>query len=433
MKVKITAQFFTLYIFGIVSLSAFAAVEAPYEVGTWGDFAQGALSLTFDDWPTSGATRITTDGRTAFNAKNLHFTMFINTDGISSSNWSVLKTTFADGHEVASHNQQHNSNTSGLGPSQTAIKTNVPGEKCVSIAYPNCTPISQTEVLKYYLVGRTCASDQINNKTPSNFTQIQSKGFGAGSGGYPNDANSMNNYANSAASQKGWGVELHHGIGGDSHSWATTNLDAMKSHLDYLDKNRSKIWTETFGNVARYIKERDAVSVAKKDSTANGITISVTDNLPDSIYNFPLSIRRPLPATWTTAVVMQKGSAVKDTVITDGTTKYVMFKAVPDGGDVVISEVPVGVLRGGGSSVGSEGSFPAVRNNATLVIDSRRFNGSALTVTLFDLCGKTLARYTLGPAENRVTLPANTIHRSAFIAKITGGNKSCVGKFMLQL
>jgi peptidoglycan/xylan/chitin deacetylase (PgdA/CDA1 family) len=83
MKVKITAQFFTLYIFGIVSLSAFAAVEAPYEVGTWGDFAQGALSLTFDDWPTSGATRITTDGRTAFNAKNLHFTMFINTDGIS--------------------------------------------------------------------------------------------------------------------------------------------------------------------------------------------------------------------------------------------------------------------------------------------------------------------------------------------------------------
>jgi hypothetical protein len=67
------------------------------------------------------------------------------------------------------------------------------------------------------------------------------------------------------------------------------------------------------------------------------------------------------------------------------------------------------------------------------VIDSRRFNGSALTVTLFDLCGKTLARYTLGPAENRVTLPANTIHRSAFIAKITGGNKSCVGKFMLQL
>jgi len=91
------------------------------------------------------------------------------------------------------------------------------------------------------------------------------------------------------------------------------------------------------------------------------------------------------------------------------------------------------VLRGGGSSVGSEGTFPAVRNDATLVIDWRRFNGSALTVTLFDLCGRTLARYSLGPSVDRVTLPATTIRRSAFIAKITGGNKTCIGTFMPQL
>jgi hypothetical protein len=432
MNSKIRIPFFTLCIFGIFSISAFAAVEAPYEVGTWGNFAKGAISHTFDDYGMSGISQIAggKSGQAAFDTYGFHATIFVVASMVS--NWTDLKTAFAKGHEIASHNNNHDSNQSGLAPSQKTIKQNVPGEMCVTIAYPNCNTPGDQQVLQYYIAGRNCTA-QINQKSPSNWAQINAKMFGSGQCGCPNDANSMNSFADQAASGNGWAVTCHHGIGSDSHSWAVTNLNAMKDHLSYLDKNRDKIWIETFGNVARYIKERNAASVAKKDSTANGITISVTDNLPDSIYNFPLSIRRPLPATWTTAVVMQKGSAVKDTVITDGTTKYVMFKAVPDGGDIVISNGPVAVLRGGGSSVGAEGTFPAVRNNATLVVDRRRFNGSALTVTLFDLCGKTIARYTLGPAEDRVTLPANTIRRSAFIAKIIGGNKSYIGTFMPQL
>ena len=432
MNFKFSIRFFTLFLFEACVLPVSATTASDYEIGTWGNFAQGALSCTFDDWPTSGATHITSTGKDAFNAKQLHFTMFISTQGLTSDNWATLKSVFADGHEIASHNQQHNSNTSGLAPSQQAIKTNVPGEMCVAIAYPNCTPISASEVLKYYLAGRTCASDVINKKTPTDFTQIQSKGFGSGQGGYPNDANSMNNYANSAAQQNGWGVELHHGIGTDSHSWATTNLDAMKSHLDYLDKNRSTIWVETFGNVARYIKERDAVSVKKKDSTASSITITVTDNLPDTIFNYPLTIRRVLPNGWTTAVVTQKGTAVYDTIVSVSSKQYVMFKAIPDGGDVVISKDPVAVIRNA-PVFGVVGASPVMLKRAILFIDSRQFKGSELTVTLLDLAGKTLARYTLGSNEDRIALPADKISHSAFLARITGGSKTYLGTFIPQL
>ncbi|NLW33525.1 MAG: polysaccharide deacetylase family protein [Fibrobacter sp.] len=405
-----------------------AGVESPFEVGTWGNFCDGAMSITFDDWPNSGAKSIATTGKEAFNERNIPMTMFVNTNGMSSDNWGKLAAAFEDGHEVASHNHNHDSNQSGLQPSHDAIKQNVPGENAVSIAYPNCTPINSNEVLKYYIVGRTCASDMINSKSPSDMTKIQSKGFGSGDGNYPNSESAMNSYAQSAISQKGWGVQLHHGIGPqDNHSWATTDLNEMKKHLKYLDENRDKIWCETFGNVARYIKERDAVSLSVTSSDDNSITISVTDNLENSIFNYPLSIRRPLPDGWTDPVVTQDGEEVEFSV----NNGYVMFKAVPDGGEVVISRDPVRALKH--LSHKNSGSSPVVLKNSVLLIDQQYFNGSELAVTIFNLTGKMLGSYKTGKNESRIVLPAGKINRAAFVAKITGKDKTLIQKFMPQM
>ena len=97
------------------------------------------------------------------------------------------------------------------------------------------------------------------------------------------DVNGLNSFADEAANKNGWGVYCHHGIGSDGHSWAVTNLNAMKEHLNYLDRNRDKIWCETFGNVARYIKERDAASLTVESSEPNQIKVKLTDNLPDNL------------------------------------------------------------------------------------------------------------------------------------------------------
>jgi hypothetical protein len=427
-------RLFALYLLSSFASFIFAGVEAPYQVGTWGNFCQGSVSHTFDDYGQGSVTNAAgsnATGEAAFDAKGFHATIFVITGSASATTWTNCKYAFSKGHEIASHSVSHPQTmpTSELGPSQQTIKKNVPGEMSATIAYPNCNTPGDAQVLQYYVAGRNC-NGSLNNKTPSNFAQVGSKGFGSGQGGYPNDANSMNSFANQAATNNGWAVYLHHGIGSDSHSWAVTSLDAMKTHLDFLDQNRGKIWCETFGNVARYIKERDAVSVAKKDSTDNSFTITVTDNLADSIFNYPLSIRRPLPNGWSTASVTQKGTAVQDTIITDGSTKYVMFKAIPDGGDVVISKDPVSLLQG--TSLLPDNFCPVVWNNAKVLLDPRYFNGSNIVVTLFDLNGKTLARYSLDNNGNRITLPMDKIKRSAFIVKIVGGNKTFMGTYMPQ-
>ncbi len=408
---------------------AIAGIEAPFEIGTWGNFAKGAVSHTFDDWPTSGATQITATGMDAFDEKKIHMTIFVSTDGLTSNNWKSLQTAFSHGHEIGSHNQQHNSNASGVKPSHDAIIKNVPGEKAVSMAYPYCEPPGDAEVLKYFIAGRIC-NEQINNKTPGNFAQIGANGVGAGGGNYTNDAAGINAIADQAVSKNGWAVYMHHGIGSDTHSWAITNLNEMKKHLDYLDKNRGRIWAETFGNVARYIKERDAVSLVVKSSTDSKITISLSDNLTDSIFNYPLTIRRLLPDGWTTATVLQMGKPVVDSVVTIDSKKYIMFHAVPDGGDIVITSGEVSVSR---SVSGSLIVNPVILNKSLLTIHPESFSSaSAISVSLFNLKGELMTGFSFKNRGTPYSIPVDAFSYSAFVVKVTDGNVTFVSRCLSQ-
>jgi hypothetical protein len=423
MNFRFQTRFIALCLLSAFVVPISATTAADFEIGKWANFCQGAVSHTFDD-NTANQTKV---AQPLFDAKGLHMTLFTCT-GSMSPNWDNCKKAFANGHEIASHSVTH----AGTMPdaecptSQATIKQNVPGEPCITIAYPNCNiPSPTTNLKRCYIAGRVCDGQQ-GPKTPSDFWRVSCKM--AGSAGV-NTASGFNSAADQAASSGGWMVWCHHGVGNDGHGYSNTNTDALSANITYLDQKRSTIWTETFGNISRYIYERDSSKITVKSSTDQSIAITVTDKMADSIFNYPLSIRCPLPTGWTTAVVMQKGAVVFDTIVTVSSKQYIMFNAIPDAGDVVISKDPVAMIR---SASAFEGTFPVMRKHATLIIDTRQFNGSTLAVTFFDLSGKLLDRYTLGRSDNRIALPADKINQSAFIAKITGGNKTYIGRFMPQ-
>lgn len=434
MNLRVGFRFLAAFILGAFAIAVSAATTPTFEIGTWGNFCQGALTHTFDDNGQSGTSHQTTTGEDAFNAKGFHMTIFVITGGGSNPNWASLKTAFSKGHEIASHSVTHTGTmpTSELAPSQETIKKNVPGEMCATIAYPNCNTPGDAQVLKYYIAGRNCTGS-LNPKSPSNWAQINSPmiGTSAGSCSCLAKATDWNSKADQAASGNSWVVFCNHGIDNDGHGWANTSISEMKTHLDYLDKNRSKVWVETFGNVARYIHERDAAKVAVKSSTSSSYTITVTDNLADSIFNFPLSIRTEMPSNWTTVAVKQGTKAMDDTIVTVSSKKYVMFQAVPNAGDVVISS---GVDRVLNHSFGFDfnGNIPAKRLHSSLIVDPSRFEGSNLSVTLFNLQGKELARYSLQGSQEHV-LQIDKIKSAAFIVKVAGGGKTYVGTFLPQL
>jgi hypothetical protein len=436
MTIKTFNRCSLLCLLGAFIISASAGVEAPYEVGTWGNFAKGAVSFTFDD----NTGNQLTIAQPMFDKFGFHMTMFVVVNWVG-DNLGTYSDAFKAGHEIGSHSMTHNGNpvsASELGPSQEAIKKAIPGEMAVTIAYPNCTSPGDNEVKKYYIAGRVCGG-QMNSKTPANFMGINGifcgNGNSLGGASVINTTQGLIGVADQASSQGGWGVYLLHGVGQEPSQYSNcspVNSDALKGCLESLDKNRNTVWVETFGNVARYIIERNAVSIAKKDSSEKGITISVTDTKPDSIFNFPLSIRRPLPEGWTTAVVTQKGKQVSDTIVTVNSKKYVMFQAVPDGGDVLISQIATKIIKPA-SGLGFDESMPVKRLHSAIVVDPSRFTGSRLNVTLFNLSGKELARYSFGSKESDISVPIGKIGNSAFLVKVAGGGKSYVGTFLPQL
>ncbi|NLG16654.1 MAG: polysaccharide deacetylase family protein [Fibrobacter sp.] len=401
-----------------------AAVAAPFKICIWENNCQAAISHTFDD-NTAGQTGA---GQEAFDAKGFKMTLFTVTESMN-PNWTKLKGAFARGHEIASHSVSH----SGTMPddecptSQNTIRKEVPGEKCITVAYPNCNiPYQQTKLKSCYIAGRVC-DGQIVNKSPSDFYRIGA--IMAGNAG-TNTTSGFNSKADEAASRNGWLVWCHHGVGNDRHGYSNTNLDELKGNLDYLDKNRNRFWTATFGDVARYIKERDAASLSVQENTDASITVQLTDNLPDSIYNYPLSIYLPLPEGWTEdkIKVTQDGKNLNDTVLTIDSKKSLMFKAIPDGGAITLEIATMTRINAKTSAA----SNSVVLKNSTLLIDMSSFSGSTVAVSLFDLNGNLFARYSANKSASTMSIPLSKLSNSIFVAKVTDGKTSVVSRCMLQ-
>ena len=89
------------------------------------------------------------------------------------------------------------------------------------------------------------------------------------------------------------------------------------------------------------------MNVTETSNTGDSITLQVTDTLDNAIYNYPLTIRRPLPAGWLSAKVSQNGLPVNASIVNVNSVKYVMFDVVPDGGDIVLSKALYGDFTDG--------------------------------------------------------------------------------------
>jgi peptidoglycan-N-acetylglucosamine deacetylase len=310
-------------------------IDPNYAVGTWQGFRTAAISYTFDD----GCPKQYTVAIPMFNTYGYKLTMFTVTSPswYIPTHWDQLQTAATAGHEIGSHTVTHpqlnsSNEVAELSNSKTTINTNITPQQCFTVAYPYCVESTESVIATYYIAGRTC-SGQIMPATPSNFYQISS--FALGSSG-TNTTAGITAIANNAASAGGWAVYLIHGIDNDG-GYSPLSSTILQATLDYLKANPTKFWVSSFSNVARYIKERNDVNVIEVSNDGNTITAQVTDSLSNTIYNYPITIRRRLPSSWQSATVSQNGYSVNSSIVTVNSIKYIMFDAVPDGGDIILN------------------------------------------------------------------------------------------------
>ena len=328
-KISIAAVATGLFMVG----TAFAQTA---EIGTWAGFRKGAASFTFDD----GAPSHVSDAGPTFKKYGYKATFNLVTGW--NPNWSGFQGLADEGHEIASHSDQHG-NPMGNGEISSS-KNTINGKikqkfGLVTLAYPNCTVPNEQQVLQNYIVGRICngswkgMGDEMGKDGPSNWAQVPATMTGAE--GQIKSTNDFTGRMQKVIQSNGWAAFLTHGFQGKNNGSATyspTDLNAIDGALKWAQQNDKDIWVAPMGHVAMYLKERKA-SKAEASSSGGNITVKLTHNIADNIskYDYPLSIRVKYDGS---KAEVKQGDAKLESKIDGG---YVYFDAVPNAGDIVIS------------------------------------------------------------------------------------------------
>ncbi|HEV9037103.1 MAG TPA: polysaccharide deacetylase family protein [Puia sp.] len=157
-----------------------------------------------------------------------------------------------------------------------------------------------------------------------------------------------------AATHDTWLVLVFHGI--DSLGWEWTPMPKLEEYFNYIKTREDKLWVATFGDVTKYMREREAAKVtanrtsetaaapktetpAKSSNPASSnpansgtIIITLTHSLDPKTYTLPLTLKTYIPDTWTkpTVIITQGTTRQHAAVQKDDKGKYILYQAKPN-------------------------------------------------------------------------------------------------------
>ncbi len=378
-------------------------------IATWRGGAIGALSVTWDDnEPTQFTSAVP-----LMNKYGIRATLFVITDEVT--NWDTVRMAAADGHEIASHSVSHprfddiDSQTIEyeLRRSREIIDSQIPAQKCVTHAYPWCQYRNAESLARlYYIAARGCGAgmaldtgQSVEDTTPGNMFNVQATHLDRQ--GDEATALIMNRMVDNLIARRGWLVELHHGIDSMGYMWSYS--DTFELHLKYMAARKKDVYIAPFGEVARYVLERNCAAVALVAQSDTQKVYRLTDTLSDSsIFNTPLTVKIALPSAWPFGIAVQDGDTMNCRLSGD----TLMFDAVPDGGDVVVTKSNVAIRISDGTAhnppVACFGAPPRLRFSGSMFVEE----AAILTPS-----GKTVAVF----ARDRRFGPSETVALGGFL------------------
>jgi len=269
----------------------------------------------------------------------------------SGSTWDDMRRYAAEGYEISSHSITHASmpgldsvNISyELKKSKEEIKdqlgekytfsTEVPygyeNERVMKIAYP-IYPALRNRMPELWLKEIDRANPQTPGTTEKDYIQWQR---GATT---KTPLSLMKSWVDTAfAKNNTWLVLVFHGI--DNLGYEALPHTLLDEYFTYIKANDDKLWIATFGDVAKYMREKEGSRI--QTSHLNGkITLLITNDLDAKYYTLPITVKTYIPASWKQAQVKQGQGPHMQTIETktDGKGTYVQYQVTPNNGVVTI-------------------------------------------------------------------------------------------------
>jgi peptidoglycan/xylan/chitin deacetylase (PgdA/CDA1 family) len=147
----------------------------------------------------------------------------------------------------------------------------------------------------------------------------------------------MKSWVDTAAARKDtWLVLVIHGVDGLGYEALPSTL--LDEYFQYIKSKDDKVWVATFGDVTKYMRERESAKV--NNSQKNGsIMIDLKHSLDKKMYDIPLTLKTYVPSDWKAANVKQGKSVTKVEISKDSKGSFVQYQASPNQGVLSISGV----------------------------------------------------------------------------------------------
>ena len=301
-----------------------AQIPEGYEVATWHNFSQAAITYSFDD----GTPNQIPVAVPLLNKYGFHGTFNLITSWVK--DWGEWRKVAEMGHEIASHTVTHanfgqtpdDKQEEELAKSKDTIEMMI-GKECITMVYPYCVPGNDQIVARHYISARGC-SGQVGAPTPENMLNITSRVVGTESD--MQTADNFNKWVASAIDTKGWCVFLVHALDGDG-GYSSIDSKEFDAHLNYVKQSGLAYWVGTFAEISKYILERNSLTISER-AEMDYIEITVGCTAQSSLTKFdqPVTIKRKLPEGCTTARIVRNNSEIPS-LIADG---CIIFDVVPD-------------------------------------------------------------------------------------------------------
>ncbi len=384
--------------FSVASL----AHAQPVDIATWQGGKTGAVSLTFDDSPGNHWT----NAAPVMTAAGVRGTFAVITGSVD---WTGARAAALDGHEIGSHSTDGNAldvltfATAAARMQQshdaveTEIGTAIAGYQCHVIAWPfgkrRLDVVNDPAYKDLYVSARNAGNTLLASNSYNSADTTQWWKYGEGVVGLDHyfvigDAlmsagislATFTSQLDLVETQGAWTVFTYHGIPDSGASGLDVNKADFTDQMNALAARKdTTLWVAPYGEVTRYVRERDDATANVVSNDGTTVTISLTDTLDDTVFDVPLTLTFAAPGGWTGVSATQDGDPVPASL--DGGT--VTVDAIPDAGAIVV--------------IGSSGGGPTIPV-ASIVITT----GTDVEISFPSEAGVT---YQL----QRTTLPLNTV------------------------
>ena len=359
------------------------------EVCLWKQDKLAAFTITIDDNP-----EMDVNFWKLLNIRfGFNFTWFVITeaplDRLNVSDWNPFVELANDGHAIDGHDDKNWINgeendseeyVKRLNTTKDKIDSQMVGtpNKCRTYAYPYGDG-SETDARKMFIAMRGVVG-MLNNADKVNYlnvNSISSPSVVANPDTYilPLIDNTKTLYTTTY--YRGWGSTHFHSLG------STALRNEASAFVQYLKNKEDKIWVSTFAEVAAYGQSRDTHELTVTNVTDNDVKFQLTDDMLDSYFDFPLTVKIMVANTWSDVYAVQGTDSIEAQIITHDNKNYVLVNAVPDAGEVVVSRK---ISSGINNELGDFNDKKTLANNVMLYPVPA--NGP-LTVVLTGLQGKT--------------------------------------------